>query len=1480
MTVTVPRSLLLPSRLRSFDAFADEVIEPFNEPPQNDLAGLAPEPPQAAPVPAPAVQEPPQDRLTAFDDYASSLGITDQPEPPEDRGVAFDRYAASLGIRPETDQDQNLIVPRTPPSAAPPSAVGGGTSAAVEPPTTTAPPPDVAAPAAEAGPLQAPTMARATPEPELPYSSAPRVTLPGASPPAAPASTSTMPAAVPQGPLVDYARQAAQRAGIDPDLFTRQIQQESGFRTDAVSPAGARGIAQIVPKYHPNVDPSDPYASLDYAATLMASHLKTYGGDMRKALIAYNGGGGAVQADAAGQTYRESADYVDKILGGGAPSGAKGTDWLTLATNQLNKPYIWGSGSGAGGRGTQDIDPQTGLPKGFDCSGFVSFVMKEGLGIDLPAFTGSAYQKLAPVQGEPQPGDIVFWNMNNPDPRIQHMAIYIGGGKVIQAGGGQGKGVNIADMNAIGTPEFRRPTGDQASLARSTVGTLGKAAGQVSAVKAASEGGPQQDGWNEAQRRTLEVLGGAKDAVGGALRGGTDAVGEAFGNAGRQLDAEGPNTVLGAGKMVLDDVAQRSGEDFNALKAFTGPTVFEPEHIAQKLPRLLEKARLGTATPEELRELDNAQIDMVLNTLPNAPGPKAPSLGTAAGRIAQGVGDDVAEAGAKLFTGVADLPTTGGPAQILGPRGQVLSTVATGGTPPLSTPRLPARGAVDEVTALRPSKVTDADARASMEHVLEGMTPEQMAARARGVVTDEAAREAAIRTPVSVSQILRLPEGTVVTKEKLTAVRSTIDNHGKALALLRAEIVTDPTVAVAYANEFLTHTKLLQAQKALGTEAGRTVQAFHMVSKTADARELVMRQVLDRAGPEFSEYAAKRMAQLDVAGKLGDQKEVGKLLAELSDPSLTDKLVEFATAIKLYGIPTHLVNTLTSEARVLYEIPRTALSALNDATVGKVLYSGSRERYFSEVPGVLLGIRHGLIAGAKNAVKALADENYTLAKTGKLGDLSSRRGGMVLGAIRGKPGGTSAADRFQNAIGPVVRGSFRALGAEDALVRPQGEMLELYRQAYRKAASEAKTPDEFQQAVQRIIDAPDADMVEAVKKAGDRVLFQDELGKNWKALNEVRNQVPIVKLIVPFYKTPINLMAQTVDMSVLAPILTPGGRGMVASMATGGAKGISRGAAMDQLAQLEMAALATIPAFLWAAEGNITLDAGKTPTERDAFYRQKKQPYSVRLPGTDQWISYDRFSPFGEFLTFAAIGAKARENKDDKALNEQVMQAVGMVARNQADKSFLTGIGGFVDTLLDDQRSPDKFIGQTLTGMTIPSVVSRGVVSADPTIRKPEGLAESFAAKLPGLSQTVPADLDAWGRPKQRPTSGLESFVAPTVRTSPTDDRLETELARLQEAGFSVQPGDVGKTVTLDGVPMELTRDQQRQYQILSGQKAYAELTKRIASAGWSRLSDDKQAKEIDRVVSDAREAARAQLEREMRTEITIRKRELATTRR
>jgi transglycosylase-like protein with SLT domain len=111
-----------------------------------------------------------------------------------------------------------------------------------------------------------------------------------------------------------YARDAAIRQGIDPVLFVRQITAESDFNPNAVSRAGAVGIAQIMPALHPAVDPTDPYASLDYAARLMRGYILHFG-DWRRALIAYNAGPGRLMPG--NPAYLPTATLLSDSFGGG-----------------------------------------------------------------------------------------------------------------------------------------------------------------------------------------------------------------------------------------------------------------------------------------------------------------------------------------------------------------------------------------------------------------------------------------------------------------------------------------------------------------------------------------------------------------------------------------------------------------------------------------------------------------------------------------------------------------------------------------------------------------------------------------------------------------------------------------------------------------------------------------------------------------------------------------------------------------------------------------------------------------------------------------------------------------------------------------------------------------------------------------------------------------------------------------------------------
>lgn len=125
------------------------------------------------------------------------------------------------------------------------------------------------------------------------------------------------------------ARQAAMAAGIDPRLFVRQIAAESGFNPTAGSPAGAQGIAQIMPATARGwgVNPLDPEAALTAAARAMRKYVDSYG-SYRNALVAYNAGPGRVGKP----LYAETANYITRILGGSDPKGTTRRTRMTTPT--------------------------------------------------------------------------------------------------------------------------------------------------------------------------------------------------------------------------------------------------------------------------------------------------------------------------------------------------------------------------------------------------------------------------------------------------------------------------------------------------------------------------------------------------------------------------------------------------------------------------------------------------------------------------------------------------------------------------------------------------------------------------------------------------------------------------------------------------------------------------------------------------------------------------------------------------------------------------------------------------------------------------------------------------------------------------------------------------------------------------------------------------------------------------------------------
>lgn len=120
-----------------------------------------------------------------------------------------------------------------------------------------------------------------------------------------------------RGQYLPLAKSAARKHAVPEDLFLRLVQAESNWQPQARSHKGAIGLAQLMPGTAAllRVDPHDPRQNLDGGARYLRMMYDKFG-SWRLALAAYNAGPGAVEQHGGVPPFRETRNYVRKILGG------------------------------------------------------------------------------------------------------------------------------------------------------------------------------------------------------------------------------------------------------------------------------------------------------------------------------------------------------------------------------------------------------------------------------------------------------------------------------------------------------------------------------------------------------------------------------------------------------------------------------------------------------------------------------------------------------------------------------------------------------------------------------------------------------------------------------------------------------------------------------------------------------------------------------------------------------------------------------------------------------------------------------------------------------------------------------------------------------------------------------------------------------------------------------------------------------------
>jgi soluble lytic murein transglycosylase-like protein len=129
---------------------------------------------------------------------------------------------------------------------------------------------------------------------------------------------SQMPAKAAQNVDLDQVvREASSKNRLDPDFVSSVIRAESNFKTHAVSKKGAQGLMQLMPSTAAQLgvaDPFDPKANVEAGTAHLSALLDLYKNDPIKALAAYNAGAHRVKQYNGVPPYRETHDYINKIV--------------------------------------------------------------------------------------------------------------------------------------------------------------------------------------------------------------------------------------------------------------------------------------------------------------------------------------------------------------------------------------------------------------------------------------------------------------------------------------------------------------------------------------------------------------------------------------------------------------------------------------------------------------------------------------------------------------------------------------------------------------------------------------------------------------------------------------------------------------------------------------------------------------------------------------------------------------------------------------------------------------------------------------------------------------------------------------------------------------------------------------------------------------------------------------------------------------
>lgn len=613
--------------------------------------------------------------------------------------------------------------------------------------------------------------------------------------------------------------------------------------------------------------------------------------------------------------------------------------------------------------------------------------------------------------------------------------------------------------------------------------------------------------------------------------------------------------------------------------------------------------------------------------------------------------------------------------------------------------------------------------------------------------TDEMMKSLADAADVSLKDMRELLPGDILNAEYALSARNLLHESAqrtftKAQALENATDARSKAIALGeFKDSMLKHQDIQLGVSGITAEAGRLLRQFKIpISGSSSAQQSILKTAIEE-GSYFDDATMEALAKKIGAFTEGD---LTRFVSKSLKVTTTDKLVELATAMKLTNPVTFLRNAAGNTMAMLTRLSEKGVSPFIDFLRTGAGKSQPKSVYFQEIPAEIYGMTQGVKKGAQNAAKEMlkifTGEPTTGAKIAEVQPVRQAIGGMVGQFVRIPYNILSATDEF-----------FKAILNEGAL----------HSYAYRQARNEGLSGMDLAKRVTELAKNPTKELTKQATKVAQEFTFQSELGRFSKGLNLTR-QHPIGKLIIPFFKTPVNIGKFVAQRLPPFSLLSP--RNYSDIVKKGGPE------ATEAIARTAFGATVASALVTHAMEGKLTGSPPKDQAERDALERTGWRPWSVKVG--DVYYSYLGYDPVATMIASSADLAQAYSNRGVEPTEEVAAKLTTSIIKNLSNQPYLQGLSGILDALSDPDKSAGQFITKSIAGF-IPTGIAAAARASDPTVRRPVGLTESMKARIPGLSEGTIPKRNAFGEPYVREEPAFSPFGFSTVKKDPINDWMK-----------------------------------------------------------------------------------------------------------